>query len=337
MGSEGEDAATGGAPVSSVAPEPGRGAPDEPVEPAAAGLAAAAGGGRFLTQEGKPTMVPLGLRKGGFSDFYHLWLTASWRKAIGAVTVAYFGINTIFALLYLLVGGVENMPADSFWSAFFFSAQTFSTVGYGHLAPRSSAANAVASVESFVALMATAMITGLMFAKFARPTARVLWSRVAVVAPQDGVPSLMFRMANERGNQVVEAQLRLALVRQERTVEGEEIRRVHDLRLVRAQSGVFALSWTAVHPIDASSKLYGLTREMMREQGAELIASLTGLDQTFSQTIHSRHSWSWDEIVWDGRFEDILGTLPDGRRSVDYRKFHQTSPLRARNPEDPLI
>src|SRR5258708_18426482 len=242
MGSEGEDTATGGAPVSSVAPGPGRGAPDEPVEPAAAGLAAEGGGGCFLTREGKPTMVALGLRKSGFSDFYHLWLTASWRKAIGAVTVAYFGINTIFALLYLLVGGVENMPADSFWSAFFFSAQTFSTVGYGHLAPRSSAANAVASVESFVALMATAMITGLMFAKFARPTSRVLWSRVAVVGPQDGVRSLMFRMANERENQVVEAQLRLSLVRQERTIEGDTVRRVHDLPLARPPSGLFPLT-----------------------------------------------------------------------------------------------
>jgi inward rectifier potassium channel len=133
----------------------------------------------------------------------------------------------------------------------------------------------------------------------------------------------------------VEAQVRLALVRQERTVEGDDVRRVHDLRLVRAQSGVFALSWTAVHPIDASSKLHGLTPEMMRDQGAELVASLTGLDATFSQTIHSRHSWSWDEIVWDQRFEDILGTLPDGRRSIDYRKFHQTRPLRADDPEDP--
>jgi inward rectifier potassium channel len=333
MGSEAEDAATGGALLSSVSPEPGRGAPGEPVEPAAAGLAAAAGGSRFLTREGRPTIVSLGLRERGFRDLYHLWLTASWRKAIGVVAVGYVGINAIFALLYLLVGGVDNMPADSFWSAFYFSAQTFSTVGYGHLAPRSSAANAVASVESFVALMATAMITGLMFAKFARPTARVLWSRVAVVGPQDGVRSLMFRMANERGNQIVEAQVRLALVRQERTVEGDEVRRVHDLRLVRAQSGVFALSWTAVHPIDASSQLHGLTPEMMRDQGAELVASLTGLDETFSQTIHSRHSWSWDEIVWNERFEDILGTLPDGRRSIDYGKFHQTRPLRTRDGE----
>jgi inward rectifier potassium channel len=303
------------------------------VEPAAAGLAAAAGGSRFLTREGRPTIVSLGLRERRFGDLYHLWLTASWSKAIAVVGLVYVGINAVFALLYLLVGGVDNMPPNSFWSAFYFSAQTFSTVGYGHLAPRSSAANAVASVESFVALMATAMITGLMFAKFARPTARVLWSRVAVVGPQDGVRSLMFRMANERGNQIVEAQVRLALVRQERTVEGDEVRRVHDLRLVRAQSGVFALSWTAVHPIDASSQLHGLTPEMMRDQGAELVASLTGLDETFSQTIHSRHSWSWDEIVWDERFEDILGTLPDGRRSIDYGKFHQTRPLRTRDGE----
>lgn len=286
-------------------------------------------GGRFITPEGRPAVVPLGLRKRWFGDLYHLWLRASWTRAIAATALAYAGLVAAFALLYLGVGGVENMPR-SFWPAFFFSSQTLSTVGYGNMAPASAAANAVSFLESFVGLIATAMITGLMFAKFARPTSRVLWSRVAVVAPQDGVRSLMFRAANERGNQVVEAQLRLALVRQETTVEGDRVRRVHDLPLVRAQSAVFALTWTAIHRLDPSSKLYGLTAEDLRAQGAEIIASLTGLDETFSQTIHSRHSWSWNEIVWDSRFADIIGELPDGKRSVDYARFHDTTPLRPR-------
>lgn len=284
-------------------------------------------GTRFITAEGRPSVVSLGLRKRWFGDLYHLWLTASWPKVLAAAAVAYTGINAFFALLYLWVGGIENLRDGSFAQAFFFSAQTFSTVGYGNLWPQSTAANAISYLESFVGLIATAMITGLMFAKFARPTSRVLWSRVAVVAPLDGVRSLMFRMANERGNQVVEAQLRLSLVRQEVTVEGDEVRRVHDLPLVRAQSGVFALTWTAIHRLDPSSKLYGLSAADLRAQGAELIASLTGLDETFSQTIHSRHSWSWDEIVWDARFADIIGALPDGRRSLDYTRFHDTGPL----------
>lgn len=286
-------------------------------------------GGRFINSEGRPAVVSLGLPKRRFGDLYHLWLTASWTRAIAATALAYAGLNAVFALLYLWVGGVENM-ARSFWSAFFFSAQTLSTVGYGNMAPTSAAANAVSFLESFVGLIATAMITGLMFAKFARPTSRVLWSRVAVVAPQDGVRSLLFRMANERGNQVVEAQLRLALVRQEITAEGDRVRRVHDLPLVRSQSAVFALTWTAVHRLDPSSKLYGLTAEDLHAQGAEIIASLTGLDETFSQTIHSRHAWAWSEIVWDARFADIIGELPDGSRSIDYSRFHDTAPLSPR-------
>ncbi|GAC1343266.1 MAG: ion channel [Myxococcales bacterium] len=283
--------------------------------------------GRFIDRQGRATAVTLGLSRRPLGDLYHLWLTASWTKVIGAAAVVYFAINALFAFGYLATGGIGNAREGSFADAFFFSVQTFSTVGYGHLAPLSTAANVAMSVESFVALLATAMITGLMFAKFARPTARVLWSRIAVIAPQDGVPSLMFRMANERGNQVVEAQLRLMLLRYETTAEGQAVRRQHDLKLVRSQSVVFVLSWTAIHPIDASSLLYGITRERMKEEQLELVASLTGLDQTFSQTIHSRHSWTADDIVWGERFTDIFGTLPDGRRSIDYTTFHETKPL----------
>jgi inward rectifier potassium channel len=282
---------------------------------------------RFIDRQGRATAIALGLSRRPLGDLYHLWLTASWTKVIGSAAVAYFAINAIFAFVYMATGGLENARAGSFADAFFFSIETFSTVGYGHLAPISTAANLAVSVESFVALLATAMITGLMFAKFARPTARVLWSQVAVIAPRDGVLSLMFRMANERGNQVVEARLRLMLLRYETTAEGETVRRQHDLKLIRSQSVVFVLSWTAIHPIDEGSLLYGLTKEQMKKEQLEIVASLTGLDETFSQTIHSRHSWIADDIVFGERFTDIFGTLPDGRRSIDYSHFHETKPI----------
>src|SRR5205823_5396347 len=135
----------------------------------------------------------------------------------------------------------------------------------------------------------------------------------AVVAAQDGVPALMFRVANARGNQVVEAQLRVGMLRFETTPEGERVRRMHDLPLVRSSSMVFALSWMAIHPITPGSKLYGETAETLRAVQAEIFCSLTGLDETFSQTIHARHSYSVEEIEWGRRFVDIMGPLPDGR------------------------
>jgi inward rectifier potassium channel len=147
---------------------------------------------------------------------------------------------------------------------------------------------------------------------------------VAVVAPQDGTPSLMFRVANARGNQVVEAQLRIGMLRTERTAEGELVRRMHDLKLVRASSAVFALSWTAIHPLTPDSKLYGETAESLRAANAQIYCSLTGLDSTFSQTIHSRHAYAADDIRWGERFVDILGPLPDGQLGVNYSRFHDT-------------
>ena len=143
---------------------------------------------------------------------------------------------------------------------------------------------------------------------------------------QDGVPSLMLRVANARGNQVVEAQLRLGLLSSEITAEGESVRRMHDLRLVRPSTAVFALSLLVVHPIDEKSVLWGKTVEALRAMSAELYVSLTGLDETFNQTIHSRHAYTIDEILWGRRFVDLIGPLSDGRVAIDYTKFHQTRP-----------
>ena len=200
---------------------------------------------RFISREGRSTLVLHGLQRGLLHDAYHSWLAASWTRALALVVIAYLAINLLFALLYLALGGVENARPGSFADAFFFSVQTIATIGYGKLAPVSLAAHLLVTIESFCGITGLALMTGLMFAKFARPSARVLWSEVAVVAVMDGVPSLMFRVANARGNQVVEAQLRLGMLRSEVTPEGERIRRQHDLKLVRPNSAVFALSWLA--------------------------------------------------------------------------------------------
>jgi inward rectifier potassium channel len=282
----------------------------------------------WIDRRGGTTVTRIGLRSHPMTDLYHSWLSAPWSAVAAAVVALYLGANVLFACGYLLLGeGIENMRGGSFTDAFFFSVQTLATIGYGKLVPVSFAANVLVTVEALTGLVGVAMITGLMFAKVSRPTARVLWSDTLVVAPQDGVPSLMFRMANERSSQVVEATLRFFLVRAETTAEGEQVRRVHDLRLQRAQSGAFVLSWLAVHPIDAQSPLFGLTQAQIRAAGTDFIASLSGLDETFGQTVHSRKGWSAKDLRIGARFADVMRAEESGRRVMDLGRFHQVKEI----------
>ena len=209
------------------------------------------------------------------------------------------------------------------------------TIGYGKMAPRGLPANLLVTVEALVGLLGLALVTGLVFAKFSRPTARVIFSRDVVITRFDGVPSLLVRMANERGNQIAEAQAHLVLLRSERTPEGEEVRRIHDLRLVRSQSAFFAFTWLIVHPITPESPLFGETPESLRARDVDLVASMTGLDETLSQSVHARHAWTPDQVLWGHRFADVLVSRPDGRRAIDYRKFHDVGPDGSAPPAPP--
>jgi len=188
--------------------------------------------------------------------------------------------NTLFALGYLLdPGGIEHARTGSFGDAFFFSIQTMSTIGYGRMVPRSLFANVLVMIEALAGVFGLALMTGLIFAKFSRPSARVLFSRVAVITQWDGVPSLLFRMANARGNQIVEAQVHLVLARNEVTPEGESFRRLYDLELTRRQHALFTLTWTAVHPLIARSPLADATPASLAAADTEIIVSLTGLSR----------------------------------------------------------
>ena len=267
-----------------------------------------------------------GARLRPLADLYHAWLKASWTASLGAILIAYLAANTLFGAVFWLVGGIENARPGSFEDAFFFSVQTLATIGYGKMAPVSTAAHLLVTVEALTGILATAMMTGLLFAKFARPTARVLFSNVAVVSPYQGVPSLQFRLANERGNRIVEATLRVAVLRTEVTAEGVKLRRILDLTMMRERTAIFALTWTAIHAIDAQSPLSGLTARDLEEQGIELVATVTGLDETFAQTIHARHLYRWDDLRYGARFVDIISELPDGRREIDYLRFHDIKP-----------
>jgi inward rectifier potassium channel len=281
---------------------------------------------RAITPSGRPNVVRIGVRR-RFGDIYHAALDLSWPRLLAAIVGLYVALNTLFATAYLAApDSIENARPGSFVDAFFFSVQTMATIGYGKMVPHTMFANVLVTVEALLGLLGLAMITGLLFAKFSRPTARVLFSSVAVVSDREGVSSLMFRMANERGNQIVDAQLRLTLARTETTREGETVRRFHDLPLLRERNVIFALTWTAVHPIAPGSLLHGATPESLRAQQVELICSVMGIDETFSQTVHARHSYIADDLRWNARFVDILSVGSDGRRVIDYSRFHEVQP-----------
>ncbi|WP_449416770.1 ion channel [Phormidium nigroviride] len=273
-------------------------------------------------------IVRMGTSPLRLGDLYH-WLQAiSWFGFFGLIALVYVLSNALFALAYLAGGDcIANAQPGSFKDTFFFSVQTMATIGYGAMYPRTSYANIVVAVEALFGLLGVAMVTGLAFTRFSKPTAKVLFSRIAVIAPQNGVLTLMYRTANQRYNQILEAQQRLTLVRDEVNAEGQFMRRFYDLNLVRSRTPIFALTWTIMHKIDENSPLYGLTAEDFFSQEIEIVATMTGLDETVSQTIHARHSYVAGEILWNVRFVDILSKSPDGSRAIDYTRFHDVISL----------
>jgi inward rectifier potassium channel len=202
--------------------------------------------------------------------------------------------------------------------------QTLGTLGYGVMAPRTLYTNLLVTVESFSGILTIALFTGIIFARFSRPFARVVFSKVAVVAPFDGVPTLMFRAANQRGEAIMDASIVVTLARQHTTLEGVTMRRFQELKLMRSNNSLFALSWTVMHPIDRESPLYGLTPEDMDAQDMEIIVMLNGLDEILADRIYARHAYWADEIVWNRRFVDVISVTPAGHRMVDLTQFHDT-------------
>ena len=273
-------------------------------------------------------VVRLGVSSLHLADLYHWLLTLSWPKFFILIGLSYTVTNSLFALAYLAGGDcIANARHGSFKDAFYFSVQTMATIGYGSMYPRTDYANNIVCIQALFGLWGVAMITGLAFARFSKPTARVIFSRVAVIAPFNGVSTLMYRTANQRSNQILEAQQRVTLIRDEVTSDGDYMRRFYDLQLVRSQSPIFALTWTVMHVIDENSPLYKLTAKDLVEQQAEIVVTLTGLDETVSQTIHARHSFVASEILWNMRFVDILLRSPEGKRVVDYTRFHEVKAI----------
>lgn len=315
------------APPAEVAPAAGADAAQPPNGPTsqAKPVAPSIGIGNF----DRSRIRPLGLERAWHKDLYHFVLAQSWPRFFLLTAVMFVLTNVFFAALYWAVpGSVTNARPGSFEDAFYFSVQTLATIGYGGMTPANRYAHVVVTFEAFAGVLAVALITGITFTRFARPSVRVLFSNKAVIATRDGVPHLMVRMANWRRNRIVEARLAVMLLLTERTREGEIMRRQVDLPLVRDRTSVFFLTWTAMHRIDENSPFFGpQALERLRAQQAELFLALTGLDETIGQTIHARTRYGLDDIVPNARFADVLSDAPDGTRVIDYRKFHDVVKL----------
>lgn len=273
---------------------------------------------------GGDEVVRLSVERFPLHDLYH-WLLTTSRLYFGIwLAGIYLGLNLVFALAYLAVGdGIENARPGSFIDAFFFSVQTMATIGYGKLVPTGVAANLLVTVEAAVGLFGIAVAAGLVFARFTRPTAGVVFSRNMVVSTLDGKLTLMFRLANARDDQIHEARVHVVLVRQERSVEGLEYRRLRDLSLERGLTPVFGLSWTVMHVIDEASPLFGCTTADMAASNAAFTVLFSGHHEAFQQQVHARHAYQAADVAWNCRFADIFRTLPDGRQAIDFSCFDE--------------
>jgi inward rectifier potassium channel len=271
-------------------------------------------------------LVVLGAEHHPFRDLYHALLRRPFRYTFALIASVYLSSNALFALAYLVVDGVEGAQRGSFADAFFFSVQTMGTIGYGTMHPHGTGANVLVVCESMFGMIITALFTGLVFAKFSISAATVIFSRQASIAPWDGVPTLSFRIGNDRSNTIVDAQMRLSLWRTETTLEGVRFYRMYELKLARDRTPALSRSWTALHPITEDSPLYGMTPDDLRKYEVELTATVVGIDDTSLQTVHARYRWTDANIRFGARHADVLSERPDGRLVLDVRKFHDLIP-----------
>jgi inward rectifier potassium channel len=290
---------------------------------------------RLLNRDGSFNVVREGLGLLERVAPYQNLLTVSWPWFICLITALYLGINVLFAVLFLacgpdaLAGPGVHMLGGPFSQAFFFSIQTFATIGYGQIGPNGLAANTLVTIEALVGLMYQALATGLLFARFARPTASILFSRNAIVAPYAGIQSLQFRCANRRRhNEIIQLEAQVLYSAFETDDRGRLVRRYKFLSLERNNVTFFPLSWTIVHPIDEASPLAGRTREDLERDQAEILVLLSGVDETYEQTVHARTSYRADEIVWSARFKSVFrGTSTAEMLSIDVSRLHDIEPV----------
>lgn len=287
---------------------------------------------RLITNNGQFNVKRQGQSFWAWLNAYNRLITMSWRKFLILVLLVYLSLNLGFAYLYYLIGvehlaGVDMTTTHSqFWDAFFFSAQSLTTVGYGRIAPIGFAASFVAGLESLAGLMMFALITGLLYGRFSRPNPRILFSKNAIIAPYLDTNAVMFRMVNEKSNQIINMEVSLVFSKVEEK-NGVRNRQYYGLTLERSKVNFFPTNWTIVHAITEDSPFYGETSESLAAADAEFMIATQGIDDTFADAVHKRHSYFHDEVVWGAKFKPMLET--DGEESyvLDLSKIDDYDPV----------
>jgi len=278
----------------------------------------------FTSMVGHTEVTRLGVPRFTLQDAYHGILRMNWLQFFGLAVAVYVLANLLFACAYRLGDHAIN-NADSFTDCFFFSVETLATVGYRGMSPTTFYGHCVATVEIITGMLSMAVITSLVFARFSKPTARILFSRTVVITPFDGEPTLMVRVANQRRSYIIEASASLVLLRDEETVDGHQLRRFHDLKLQRSRSPMFALSWQIMHRIDETSPLYGVSAQDFRDGDMRLALTISGVDETFAATVTARNDYTHEHLRFGERLVDIFEDGEHPRHIyLDLARFDQT-------------
>lgn len=281
----------------------------------------------LINKDGTTNVRRTGLPWYDTSNNYHTFITMSWRKFWLLVFSGYCIANVLFACIYVALGP-ESMYGShggtgfsQFWDAFFFSAQTISTVGYGHISPRGMPANFVAAFESMIGLLSFALATGLLYGRFSRPSAKIAFSKKLLVAPyMENGRGLMFRLANLRRNMLIDLEVEIIFSYNE-NVDGKVVRRFFPLEVERKFVSLLSLNWTVVHPIDDKSPLVDMSKVELEQNEAGFAVLLRAFDDTFSQTVHSRTAYQASDVVWGAKFKPVFDRDDEGRIVLDLSKI----------------
>ncbi len=270
-------------------------------------------------------VIAEGLHLNFWADISHRCMTASWPAFIAGAALVFIVFNAVFASFYWIGNQpISNVAGGAYIDYLYFSIETLSTAGYGDMHPQTHYGHFIATVELFTGIFSMSLMTGLIFARFSRPNARLLFADNPVISNHEGKPTLMVRFANARHNVIGNAAARLWLLKNVVSVEGQSLRRFYELPLVRNEHPALALSWTLYHVLDEESPLYGLNADDLDASNVSLIVVVSGYDVVAAQTVHARKSYDHPDIRFGHRYADILGIAEDGRLRIDYGRFHQT-------------